>query len=411
MARLNITLDQEEVLQLLTEDSSNAFKTLLEKTLNQVLKAESTEQLKAQPYERNTERTDSRNGIRIRPLTTRIGTIELTVPRHRNIPFKTLVFQNYKRSEAALVTTMAEMVVAGVSTAKVGRVMEEICGKSFSKQAVSEACKELDDAVSEFSNRRIEGNYLFVMVDATYLKVRQDHRIASKALLVAMGLNSEGHKEIIGFSLADAETKESWTEFLRSLKARGLSGMKMFTSDTHEGIVCALQDVFPDVAWQRCQAHFVRNIIDATPKRLKEGLRSELIEMFNSSNIRQARKRRDEIISDYSIEAPKAMECLDAGFDDAMTVMQLPKEMRRCTRTSNYLERLNREIKRRTKVISIFPNASSVNRLVGSFLIEENDRWALKGKLYYSPACRKLEQQIPELIKIARIQKQLRKAA
>ena len=140
MARLNITLDQEEVLQLLTEDSSNAFKTLLEKTLNQVLKAESTEQLKAQPYERNTERTDSRNGIRIRPLTTRIGTIELTVPRHRNIPFKTLVFQNYKRSEAALVTTMAEMVVAGVSTAKVGRVMEEICGKSFSKQAVSEAC-------------------------------------------------------------------------------------------------------------------------------------------------------------------------------------------------------------------------------------------------------------------------------
>ena len=133
MARFNITLDQEEVLQLLTQDSSNAFKTLLEKTLNQLLKVESAEQLKAQPYERNTGRTDFRNGTRIRPLTTRIGTIELAVPRHRNVPFKTLVFQNYKRSEAALVTTMAEMVVAGVSTAKVGRVMEEICGKSFSK--------------------------------------------------------------------------------------------------------------------------------------------------------------------------------------------------------------------------------------------------------------------------------------
>lgn len=411
MARFNITLDQEEVLQLLTQDSSNAFKTLLEKTLNQLLKVESAEQLKAQPYERNTGRTDFRNGTRIRPLTTRIGTIELAVPRHRNVPFKTLVFQNYKRSEAALVTTMAEMVVAGVSTAKVGRVMEEICGKSFSKQTVSEACKELDDTVAEFSNRRIEDNYLFVMVDATYLKVRQNHRVVSKALLVAMGLNSLGRKELIGFSLADAETKESWTEFLCSLKARGLNGMKMFTSDTHEGIVCALQDIFPDVAWQRCQTHFTRNIIDATPKRLKEGLRSELIEMFNSSDIKQARKRRDEIISDYSLEAPKAMECLDTGFDDAMTVMQLPEEMRRCTRTSNYLERLNREIKRRTKVISIFPNTSSVIRLVGSFLIEENDRWAIKGKLYYTPACKKLEQQVPELIKIAHIQRQLRKAA
>lgn len=306
---------------------------------------------------------------------------------------------------------MAEMVVADVSTAKVGRVMEEICGKSFSKQTVSEACKELDDTVAEFSNRRIEDNYLFVMVDATYLKVRQNHRVVSKVLLVAMGLNSLGRKELIGFSLADAETKESWTEFLCSLKARGLNGMKMFTSDTHEGIVCALQDIFPDVAWQRCQTHFTRNIIDATPKRLKEGLRSELIEMFNSSDIKQARKRRDEIISDYSLEAPKAMECLDTGFDDAMTVMQLPEEMRRCTRTSNYLERLNREIKRRTKVISIFPNTPSVIRLVGSFLIEENDRWAIKGKLYYTPACKKLEQQVPELIKIAHIQRQLRKAA
>lgn len=411
MARFNITLDQDEVLQLLKDDSSNAFKTLLEKTLNGVLKAESAEQLRAAPYERTAERTDSRNGIRMRPLTTRIGTIELAVPRHRNAPFKTLVFQNYQRSEAALVTTMAEMVVAGVSTAKVSRVMEEICGKSFSKQTVSEACKELDGIVKEFSTRRIEQDYLFVMMDGTYLKVRENHKIVSKALLVAIGLTSSGCKEIIGFSLVDAETKETWTDFLHSLKDRGLHGVRMFTSDAHEGILCALQEVFPDVAWQRCQAHLTRNIVDGAPKRLREGLRSELTEMFNCKTIEEARCRRDEIIADYSADAPKAMERLDAGFDDAMTVMELPQQMRRCTRTSNYIERLNREIKRRAKVIGIFPNASSAERLIGMLLIEENDRWALKSKLYYKPAIEQLEEKTSALIEIAHVQQQLRKVA
>lgn len=411
MARFNITLDQDEVLQLLKDDSSNAFKTLLEKTLNGVLKAESAEQLRAAPYERTAERTDSRNGIRMRPLTTRIGTIELAVPRHRNTPFKTLVFQNYQRSEAALVTTMAEMVVAGVSTAKVSRVMEEICGKSFSKQTVSEACKELDGIVKEFSTRRIEQDYLFVMMDGTYLKVRENHKIVSKALLVAIGLTSSGCKEIIGFSLVDAETKETWTDFLHSLKDRGLHGVRMFTSDAHEGILCALQEVFPDTAWQRCQAHLTRNVVDGAPKRLREGLRSELTEMFNCETIEEARCRRDEIIADYSADAPKAMERLDAGFDDAMTVMELPQQMRRCTRTSNYIERLNREIKRRAKVIGIFPNASSAERLIGMLLIEENDRWALKSKLYYKPAVEQLEEKTSALIEIAHVQQQLRKVA
>lgn len=411
MARINITLDQDEVLRLLSDDAPDAFRALLQRTLNEVLRAESAEQIGAQPYERTPGRADSRNGTRARRLTTRVGTVELAVPRHRNVPFKTLVFQNYKRSEAALVTAMAEMVVAGVSTAKVGRVMEEICGRSFSKQAVSEACKELDGAVAEFSGRRIEGERPFVMVDATYLKVRQDHRIVSKALLVAMALDLEGRKEVVGFSLADAETEESWTGFLRSLRDRGLGGVRVLTSDAHEGIVRALQEVFPDVAWQRCQAHFARNVVDGAPKGLREGLRSELAEMFNCPDIERARRRRDEIIADYSAEAPRAAERLDAGFDDAMTVMRLPEGMRRCVRTSNYLERLNREIKRRAKVVGVFPNGPSAVRLVGSLLIEENDRWALSRKLYYSPACRELERRAPELVGIARMQRQLGKAA
>jgi len=410
MAQLNITLDQDEVLRLLGDDSGNAFRVLLQETLNAVLRAESAEQLRAQPYERTAERTDSRNGTRTRPLTTRVGGIELVVPRHRNVPFKTLVFENYKRSEAALVTAMAEMVVAGVSTAKVGRVMEEICGKSFSKQSVSEACAELDDAVEAFRSRPL-GRYLFVMADATYLKVRVDHRIVSRALLIAIGFTEGGTKEIIGVALAEGETKATWVAFLRSLRERGLGGLEMFTSDAHEGLTAALQEVFPDVPWQRCQAHFMRNITDAAPKKWREGLRTELSTLFNSPTIDDARRHKANVMADYADLAPDAMSVLDSGFDDAMTVMLLPEAMRRPMRTSNYIERLNREVKRRTKAIGIFPSESSALRLAGAFLMEENDRWSAKRKLYYRPAVRELKEKRPELLKVAKMQRELAKAA
>jgi transposase-like protein len=300
MARLNITLDQDEIFQLLEKDTGDAFRKLLQETLNTLMRTESREQLRADPYQRTAERTDSRNGSRERELVTRIGRLELKVPRHRNVPFRTLVFDNYSRSEAALVTTMAEMVVAGVSTAKVGRVMEEICGRSFSKQAVSEACSELDGAVEEFRTRPIESECLFVSVDATYVKARENHRVVSKALMIAMALRPDGRKEIVGFDVADREEAATWESFLRSLKSRGMSGVRMFTSDEHKGIVSALERVYPDVPWQRCQAHFARNIAEAAPKRLRVGLRSELAEMFNCDTLEEAMERRDEIIADYS---------------------------------------------------------------------------------------------------------------
>ncbi len=411
MAQLHITLDQNEIMQLLLEDTGEAFKKLLEKSLNCFLKAESTEELRAQPYERTEERCDMRNGVRERNLTTRIGTLKLEVPRHRDVPFKTLIFENYERCEAALVTTMAEMVVSGVSTAKVGRVMETICNKNFSKQTVSEACKELDKPVEEFRNRSINTEYPFLIVDATYLKVRENHRIVSKAFFVAMALTPNGRKEILGFDLADSETKESWKHFFVSLKNRGLHGVQMVTSDAHEGLVGAMQEVFPDVPWQRCQAHLVRNILDATPKHLRVGLKSELTEMFNCETIVGARARKEEIFNDYKEYAPKAMECLEMGFDDAMTVMELPVPMRRCTRTSNYLERLNREIKRRANVIGIFPNTQSAMRLVGSHLIHEHEYWMTKRELYYNNAYEALIERRPQLIKIAQLQQQLIQAA
>ena len=237
MAQLNITLNQDEILQLLGENSNEAFKTLLQESLNSVLKAESSEQLKATPYERSEERTDSRNGSRERTLNTRIGTILLTVPRHRNQPFKSMIFENYSRSEAALVSTMTEMVVNGVSTRKVSKVVETLCGTSFSKSTVSELCKDLDHDVNKFRNRPLTQDYPFLYVDATYFKTRENHRTISKALFIAMAINHTGRREIIGFNTYEKESKDTWYLFMQSLKNRGLKGIQLVTSDAHEGII------------------------------------------------------------------------------------------------------------------------------------------------------------------------------
>ena len=405
MAQLNITLTQEEILLLMSQDREGAFKKLLQESLNQIMQAESAEQLKAQPYERSEERKDSRNGSYTRELKTRIGSIELTVPRHRNVPFKTLIFDNYSTSEAALVSTMAEMVVNGVSTRKVATVMETLCGKEFSKSTVSEACKELDKRVIEFKERPLVDEYPFVSVDATYFRVRENHRIVSKALFIAYAFNIKGVREIIGFEAYPSETKEYWEDFMRKLKKRGLRGINMFISDSHEGIKYAFSKVYPLVPWQRCQHHFLKNIVDSVPKTYRLGISSELVSMFNSKTIEEARVKRDEIIRDYKDIAEKAMNCLDEGFEDAMTVMVFPEKMRRELRTSNHIERLNKELKRRSNVIGVFPNQASLVRLMGSVLLERNDQVKNLGhKAFYKPAAEALKDLIPKLEQIAKEQ-------
>lgn len=382
MAQLNITLNQEEILQLLCNDRDEAFRKLLQESLNSILKAESTEQLRAEPYERSEERTDSRNGTRERDLTTRIGKITLRVPRHRNQPFKTMIFDNYTRSEAALIACMAEMVVNGVSTRKVAKVVETLCGETYSKSSVSELCKDLDVKVDAFRNHPLEKEYPFLEMDATYFKVRENHRIISKAFMVAFGVDDQGHREILGFDVYPAETRESWSDFLNTLKSRGLKGPLMIISDAHEGIRYAVGTVFPNVPWQRCQFHFSRNISDRAPKKYQAGLRTQLTDMFNSSTLEEAREKRDAIIEEYQDIAESAMVCLDEGFEDSMTVMALPKPIRRYFRTSNHLERLNEEMKRRSRVIGVFPNSASLLRLIGSVLIERNEVIQLQNNLF-----------------------------
>lgn len=411
MAQVNITLNQEEMLHLLSSgNSSEAFKELLTKAFNQFLLAESANQLGAEPYERTEERQDQRNGSRERPLTTRIGTIVLSVPRHRNQPFHTMLFENYQRNEAALITTMAEMVIEGVSTRKVSKVMEELCGKEFSKSVVSEACKKLDPEVESFRNRPIgQGRYPFLMVDATYFKTRENHRTVSKAFMVAVGITGVGEREVIGFDVYDDESNATWGSFIQSLKLRGLSDVLMYTSDAHPSIRYAMGNEFPGAVWQRCQFHFIRNILDAAPKNYKVGLEAEIREMFNRETIAEARKRRDEIIRDYSDVAEKSMEILDNGFEDSMMIMPLPTEMRRPLRTSNLVERLNGELKRRSDVIKIFPNTASIIRLMGSVTIDYNETLSRKNKLFYHTSLSKISQET-RLSFVSQAQEQYKRA-
>lgn len=382
MAQLHFTLDYDFLIGLFAESSDKAFAKLMEALLNQILKAESSEQLGAENYQRSGSRKDYRNGTRMRGLVTRIGKLELEVPRHRNAPFKTILFENYQRNEQALIATMIEMVVQGVSTRNIKKVTEELCGESFSKSAVSEICRELDIPVKTFKERLLPEKYPFIMADAMYIKVREDHRIRSKALLLAIGINPDGKKEVLGFDICDAERTNTWKTFFESLKSRGLRGVDLVVSDSHKGLVEAIRECFPGASWQRCQAHFSRNILDKCPKKYMAGLASELTLMFNSSTLDEARRLRNTIIEEYSDVADSAMQTLDEGFEDAMTIMYLPIKYRQSLRTSNIIERENREIRKREQIIQIFPNVESAIRLLGAVLMDDHNDWSTRQRVF-----------------------------
>lgn len=382
MAQLHFTLDYDFLIGLFAESKDEAFAKLMEAILNQILKAESSEQLGAETYQRSGQRKDYRNGTRMRGLCTRIGKLELEVPRHRNVPFKTVLFENYQRNEQALISTMMEMVVQGVSTRNIQKVTEELCGESFSKSTVSEICRELDIPVKAFKERLLPNKYPFIMADAMYIKVREDHRVRSKALLLAIGVNPEGKKEVLGFDICDAEKTNTWKTFFEGLKSRGLRGVDLVISDSHKGLVESIKECFPGASWQRCQAHLSRNILDKCPKKYMAGLASELTAMFNSSTLEEARRLRDSIFEEYQDVASAAVQTLDEGFEDAMTIMYLPMKYRQSLRTSNIIERENREIRKREKVIQIFPNIESALRLLGAVLMDDHNDWSTRHRLF-----------------------------
>lgn len=413
MAQVNITLSEEEVLQVLAGNRDEAMRFLLERIINVIMQAESEEQLGAGRYERTEERTDSRNGTRERELHTRIGTLVLEVPRHRNEPFHTMIFDNYSRSEASLIATMVQMVIAGVSTRKVEKVVETLCGTSFSKSTVSSLCKRLDEEIQKFRTRPLSDlDVPFLMVDATYFKVREDHKVRSKAFLVALAFRSDGHREIAGFGVYDTEDNYSWRMFFEDLKTRGLQDVKLIISDAHKSIRKAISTVYPNVAWQRCQVHLIRNILEVTPPKYKEGLKTELREMFTASTLEKAEKKKNEIVADYGPVAAKAMETLEKGFGDSMTTVCLPNELRTVLRSTNIIERLNRELKRRSDAIGVFPNADSLLRLMGAVTIEYSDTESAIQKLYTAKRFETIRAEITEkLTAIGKQQEELLNAA
>ena len=381
MAQLHITLSTEILQKLfLTGNRDEAMATLMGIIFNEILAGESTEQLGAEPYERTEGRTAYRNGSRERELNTRVGTLNLRVPRHRNGTFSTVMFERYQRSEQALLLAMMQMVIDGVSTRKIENITEELCGKSFSKSMVSDLCKKLDPVVEKFRQRPLEKYYPFLLFDAMYLKVREE-TVKSRGFLIAIGINEAGTREILGFRVADSETEQSWSEFFKSLKKRGLSTPKMVTSDDHGGLVAALKKQFQGASWQRCQTHFSRNLLDHTPKAQQPQLKEDIREVYEATDLISARMAKDRLMHEYEKKAPKAMQLLDAAFDDITAVMTLPLKYRKRLRTTNGVERLNQEVRRRERVIRIFPNEASVIRLLGSLLMEQDERWS-NGRKY-----------------------------
>lgn len=276
---------------------------------------------------------------------------------------------------------MMEMVVSGVSTRKVTAITEELCGSSFSKSTVSALCLALDPAVQAFRERPLEKRYPFVVVDAIYTKVRENGRIRSKGLMIAIGINEQGYREILGFCCADSETEAGWTAFFRELKDRGLAQVEMVVSDSHKGLVQAVKQCFQGSMWQRCQTHFSRNMLDVCPKRLQPEMKAALKSLYEADDHATAALLRDNMVSRFQEEAPKAANLLEESFEDILSVLNLPFSLRRRLRTTNGIERLNEEIRRRERVIRIFPNEESLLRLIGALLMETHDAWQ-SGKVY-----------------------------
>jgi transposase-like protein len=276
-----------------------------------------TEHLKAEPDEQTDDRRGYRNGSYGRQLTTRVGTIELEVPRDREGTFQTALFQRYQRSEKALVLTLMQMVVQGVSTRRVKDITTELCGREFSKSTVSRLTEELDEQVQAWAERPLEQDYPFLILDAMQLKVRRQKAVRSTTAMLAVGISENGQREILGLEMAFGETEQGWRRFIPQLKERGLSGVELATSDAHEGLRQALQECFPGLIWQRCQAHFRRNVLGRTPSDYRDEMHGVLDQVLEASSQQEARERLDGRREKLKEKAPSALDTLEGGFYDA----------------------------------------------------------------------------------------------
>jgi len=351
------------------------MKALMKEALQEVLEGEMTEFLGAAPGERTEGRTGYRAGYYSRNLVTRIGKLELRVPRDRNGEFSTALFERYARSEKALVSALAEMYVQGVSTRKVKAITEELCGHSFSASSISSINKRLDAALERFANRRLEEDYPYLILDARYEKVREDGVIVHRAVLIAIGINWEGQRQVLSVELATRESQSSWKDFLIRLKERGLSGVEFVVSDDHAGLKKAIREVLTEAAWQRCYVHFLRNALDYLPRKADDDCLQELRWIYDRRDIQEAQRDLAAWIGKWQGKYPKLVDWVETNIGETLTFYRLPRAHHKHMKSTNMLERLNEEIKRRTHVVRIFPNADSCLRLVRALCVETHEAW------------------------------------
>lgn len=378
MAQFEITIDDNGLQGLFA--GGNGLQGLVEQVLNQLLAHQVTATLKAQPGERTDERLGYRNGFRDREIQTRIGTLTLRVPRTREGEFSPELWERYQRSEQAFVLALCEMVLQGVSTRKVEAITQELCGASFGKSLVSKLCQALDPLVKQWRERPL-GVFPFVLVDALVVKVRENAQVRQCSLLLATGISESGHRHLLGFTLGDKESEASWKSFFTSLKERGLSGVDFVVSDDHAGLVKAIEGSFAGATWQRCQAHFMRNLSDACPKSEVTAFLASAKQALWAPDLLCARTRMRETCKAFEGRCSKAVALLESAFDEVTSVMALPLKYHRLLRTTNSVERLNEEIRRRDRVIRIYPNRASCERLLGALLMEFDEAMS-SGKVY-----------------------------
>jgi len=337
----------------------------------------------AGPYERSDGRKTYRNGHRQRTWETRVEEIPLQIPKLREGTYFPSLLEPRRRSEQALLSVIQTAYVQGVSTRKVDDLLRALGLTGIDKSRVSRICKELDEVVGAFRNLPLEGSYPYVWLDALYLKVRQDHRIVNQALVIAIGVRETGDRDILGFSLGASEEYAFWLDFLRSLSRRGLQGVQLVTSDAHEGLKAAIQQVFTGATWQRCRVHFMRNVLAHIPKGSKSVVAAALRTIFAQPDRAAAGAQLAEAVKAMMGRWPKAAEVVAEAENDVLAYMSFPEEHWTRIYSTNPLERLNKEVKRRTNVVGIFPDGASVIRLVGAVLTETSDEWQV-GRRYFS---------------------------
>ena len=362
----------------------DVFRAMLEVMARRVMEEELARHLGAQRHERTPERRGHRNGYKARSLKTRVGELALEVPQARGMqPYSPMLFAKWQRSERALLVACAEMYFMGISTRKVKHVLEKMGGFELSAGTVSCVAQELDEKLTEFRRRRLDApTWPYLMVDATYVKVRKKGRVVSQAVLVVAGINDEGRREILTWRPADVESEDTWTEVFRELKQRGVTGVQWLISDGHEGIQAARRTQFDGVAWQRCWTHFMRNALAKVGHKHKDAFAKELIAARQFDDVKICLAEAERVAERWEAHYPRVAKQIREQFEETLAVHELPREHQRRVYTTNMIERVMREVKRRTRVVGIFPNEGACDRLIGAHLLERDERWSCEPMRY-----------------------------